>query len=59
MKGFNQLRLNEATMIEALQHWLVTRVLDPNTTVRVTDVSWDGGSRDFVVKLCSPVEDKS
>lgn len=50
MIGNNELHLNEATMIQALQYWLDSKMV--NTAPTVTGISMpDKYSSTFVVKL--------
>lgn len=48
MKGSNTLRLNEATLIEALQEYFDKRTISPHQ-FQVTDVSWVSQERVFSV----------
>ena len=60
MKGVNKFQLNEATMIEAMEHWFVTKVFDPSVTVRIVSVKEQGSEYDrmFVVTTEERLDEK-
>jgi hypothetical protein len=53
MQGSNEFRLNEATMMEALQFWMNRSMLTEEKHVKVTSVKQqdDGYSKVFVVNV--------
>lgn len=52
MKGKNELRLNSATMQEAIQFWLINSVWKDNgVRSDVTDVGYIASERTFTVTL--------
>ena len=58
MKGNNELRINEATMMEAVQLWLDSKFKENPPTVKAVEQSSDPGgySKVFQVKLSSEKE---
>ena len=56
MKGTNELRLNEATMVEALQYWLNAQMA-AGMAPAVTGCSVErgtGSGLEFIVRLTDP-----
>jgi len=54
-KGINQLRLNSATLCEAVQYWLQDKILQANTNFEIKSVEPKtmNQSTEFVFKLDS------
>lgn len=50
MIGSNMFEFNKATMVEIIQHYLVTKLLDPNIVVDVKDVTFDNQNYTFKVR---------
>lgn len=51
MKGNNELRLNHATMIEALQFWVDSKFIGPLRVESVEQLSSTNYCREFSVKV--------
>ncbi|MCR4319764.1 MAG: hypothetical protein NUV74_05435 [Candidatus Brocadiaceae bacterium] len=56
MKGSNDLILNEATMIEAIQFWLDSRMVPPVPKVTGVKAKADGYSSTFTIALNADAE---
>jgi hypothetical protein len=55
MKGTNELRLNEATMVEALQYWLNAQMAAGKAPcVSGISVERNVGINEFVIRLTEP-----
>ena len=57
MKGSNDLILNEATMIEAMQFWLDSRMVPPSPKVTGVKAKVDGYSSTFTIALNADAKD--
>lgn len=56
MKGYNELHLNEETVIEAIQFWLNSKMVVAPTVTGIKSSGYDGAT--FVVKVSSPENEK-
>lgn len=56
MKGSNTLKLNQATMVEALQLWVANTWHTPPTVKSVSEDRHPSGAVQFLVELESPLE---
>lgn len=54
MKGNNELVLNQATMIEAIQMYLDSQMVEPAPKVNSIYADSQGTSETFHIALCSP-----
>lgn len=50
MTGENEMKLNQATMNAAIQHWLNTEVFGVGVDITVIDVEAEG-SNEFIVRF--------
>ncbi len=56
MKGSNELRFNQATMIQIVQGWLDSHLSDQP---KVTKIGYDGSRYEFTIELDSNEEKAS
>lgn len=54
MKGDNEFHFNEATMIEALNEYLRTRIVGETINVTSVECNSNAYARTFIVKIESP-----
>lgn len=57
VNGTNEMRINQATMCTAVEHWLKTVVLAAGLKAKVTSVKADGTHANyngFIVEIASP-----
>ena len=56
MTGNNEIKINEATMIEAVQLWLNDQFKSPPKVTSVEQVQACSYSKEFTIKVSAPTE---
>ena len=56
MTGNNEIKINEATMIEAVQLWLNDQFKSPPKVTSVEQVQAGSYSKEFTIKVSAPTE---